>query len=47
MNQNTQNKNINQTKNDGIEPLTSIETDGLKEGLLPHHICGVTTDQHG
>ena len=24
-----------------------IETDGLKQGQLPHHFCGVTTDQHG
>ena len=24
-----------------------IEADGLKQGLLPHHFCGVTTNQHG
>ena len=43
--QNTQNKNINQTKMMELQEL--IETDGLKQGLLPHHFCEVTTDQHG
>ena len=47
MNENTQNKNINQTKIDGIEPLKPIETDDLKQGLLPYHFCEVTTDHHG
>ena len=24
-----------------------IGTDSLEQGWLPHHFCGVTTDQHG
>ena len=23
------------------------KTDDYKQGKLPHHLCGVTTDQHG
>ena len=46
MNPNTQNKTINQTKNDGIGPLKPIATDGLKQGLFPHYFWGVTMDQH-
>ena len=30
-----------------MESQELIEADGLKQGLLPHLFCGVTTDQHG
>ena len=44
MNKNTPNKN-NQTKNDGI--TRTMETNCLRQGQLPHHFCGVATDQYG
>ena len=48
MNQNTKWKHQS-NQSDGIAwtRWNIVKTDDYKQGWLPHHFCGVTTDQHG